>query len=411
MAHKMVIHCGNYKKGSVGALGKHNQRENEVYGNPDIDPERSKDNMTIKQPEVSQYQDSRKIIEERATNQVRSTSIWQTEFIISSDKEFFNALPMDEQQRFFQEAYKYLAKEFGEENVTSAVAHFDEITPHMHFDFVPMTKNNKLSRKEVVTRDRLTRIQDELPRYLQEKGFDVERGQKMSELPEKERLERKHIDHHEYKKQLQGQINALEDQIGALESKKALLLEKEKKEALKRQIRAQKAEEKEKKLQQKEEKLQKEEKELERREKSLQTGISDHNQQIKSLQELPKGDRTLTGKIALQEQEFNKLVNSARKGILQEPELRESRRRNQELSKRYEELREKMPTIQERMELQLMKQENKELKAKNEKLETALEKLRKMNLPEPAQKLIRNVLDSFSKVLQKQKEQEQGYSR
>lgn len=219
----MVIHAGNYKKGSVGVLDRHNHRKNKSYSNLDIDQERSKDNLSIKQPEVSQYQDSRKIIEERATNQVRSTSIWQTEFIISSNQEFFNALPMNEQQRFFQEAYKYLAKEFGEENVTSAIVHFDEITPHMHFDFVPMTKDNKLSRKEVMTRERLLRIQDELPRYMREKGFDIDRGQKMNELSEKERLNQKHVNYCEYKKQLQSEINALERQIRNLKNKKVIL--------------------------------------------------------------------------------------------------------------------------------------------------------------------------------------------
>ena len=406
MAHKMVIHAANYKKGAVGALEKHNQRKNEKYSNPDIDHARTKDNITIHEPEISQYQDTKNIIEQRAVNQVRSTSIWQTEFIISSDKEFFNALPIEEQQRFFQEAYKYLEKEFGAENITSAVAHFDETTPHMHFDFVPMTKGNKLSRKEVMTRDRLIRIQDELPQYMKEKGFDLERGQKMSELPEKERLNHKHTDHVEYKKSLQAQINALEGQIGALEDKKALLIEEEKKEGLKRQIRSQKAQEKEKQLQKKEEKLQAQEKDLQIRKEKLQAGIGEHNQQIKSLQELPKGEKTLTGKIFLQESDFRKLINTARKGILQEPELQESRRRNQELSERYEDLRKKIPTVQERMELQQIRKENEILKTKSEKLEKVLYKLKEMSLPGPAQKLIENVLDSFAKVLQKEKNQD-----
>lgn len=338
-----------------------------------------------------------------------------------------------------KEALVQYATTFQERNpnlkLVGAYIHMDEASPHLHIDYVPVAHGYS---RGLTTRNSLDKA-------MKEMGFKPENESKMNnatkiwkenerayfgeicrglglEVEAERKSTRKSLSVDEYKEarddmlgkieqELEGRINALEGQIEALESKKALLLEKEKKEGLKRQIRAQKAEEKEKKLQQKEEKLQKQEKELERREKSLQTGISDHNQQIKSLQELPKGDRTLTGKIALQEQEFNKLVNSARKGILQEPELRESRRRNQELSKQYEELREKMPTIQERMELQLMKQENKELKAKNEKLETTLEKLRKMNLPEPAQKLIRNVLDSFSKVLQKRKEQEQGYSR
>lgn len=409
MAHKMVIHAANYKKNAVGALDKHNQRKNENYSNMDIDHARTKDNITIHAPEISQYQDTKKIIEERAVNQVRKTSVWQTEFIISSDQKFFSALPMEEQHRFFQEAYKYLKKEFGEENVISAVAHFDETTPHMHFDFVPMTENNKLSRKEVMTRDRLFRIQDQLPRHMQELGFDIERGQKMEELTEKERLEHKHVDHAEYKKNLQGQINALEGQIGALNHQKVLLLEEERKEGLKRQIRANEAEKKEKQLQSREEKLEIKEKELDNRKEKLQSGVEEYNKQIHSLQELPKGERTISGKIALPEEEYKKLLNTAKKGIIIEPELKETRREYKKLEVEYQKIRKQVPTTREKMEIlqikadyQNMERQVKSLKKENKSIKETLEKLKKMELPEPAHKMIDNVLESLRKLLQKE---------
>lgn len=415
MAHKMVIHAANYKKNAVGALDKHNQRENENYSNPDIDHARTKDNITIHAPEISQYQDTKKIIEERAVNQVRKTSIWQTEFIISSDQEFFSALPIEEQHRFFQEAYGYLKKEFGEENVISAVAHFDETTPHMHFDFVPMTENNKLSRKEVMTRDRLLRIQDQLPKHMQEMGFDIERGQKMQDLTEKERLEHKHVDHAEYKKNLQGQINALEGQIGALNHQKVLLLEEERKEGLKRQIRVQEAQKKEKELQSRETKLESKEKELNSRKEKLQEGVKEYNTQLNSLQELPRGERTITGKIALQEEEYKKLLNTAKKGLIIEPELKELKRdnkklleQNKKLDKAYQDLKKEFPTLMERMrgnlkeaDYQNMEKKVQQLIKENKTLKESLKKLAKMELPEPAHNLVNTVLDSFRKILQK----------
>ena len=46
---------------------------------------------------------------------------------------------------------------------------------------VPFDKDNKLSAKRVFNRVALQDIQEELPKYLQESGFKIERGQRGSE--------------------------------------------------------------------------------------------------------------------------------------------------------------------------------------------------------------------------------------
>lgn len=393
MAHKMVIHAGNYGKGSVGALEHHNLRENETYSNKDINPERTKDNVTLKAPVDSQYRDTKNIIEQRAVNQVRKTSIWQSEFIISSDKDFFADMPLQEQNRFFEEAYNYLSKEFGEQNVTCAVVHYDETTPHMHFDFVPMTETNKLSRKEVMTRERLIKIQDELPKYLQEKGFQVERGRKMVELAPEERP--KHLEPGEYKKALEGEIRALERQKKQLAEKVA---ENEKKVKL----------------------LDKAEPALEKREKAANDKLTSikrkelvADQLVRNLEELPKGVRTKSGHIALQEEEYKKLVSSAKQGIVKVPELKEQLKTSNEqfktLADSYQELKSKVPTVKERMEVAQIKANYKNMENRverltkqNERMKDVLEKIKDMKLPEPAKKLVENTLDAFKRFLQKE---------
>ena len=50
-------------------------------------------------------------------------------------------------------------------------------TPHMHFGFVPLTSENKLCAKEIINRPVLFRLQSEMPKFLQEKGFKIERGE------------------------------------------------------------------------------------------------------------------------------------------------------------------------------------------------------------------------------------------
>lgn len=389
MAHKMVIHAGNYGKGSVGALEHHNLRENETYSNKDIKPERTKDNVTLKAPVDSQYRDTKDIIEQRAINQVRKTSIWQSEFIISSDKDFFADMPLQEQNRFFEEAYKYLSKEFGEQNVTCAVVHYDETTPHMHFDFVPMTEANKLSRKEVMTRERLIKIQDELPKYLQEKGFQVERGRKMVELAPEERP--KHLEPGEYKKALEGEIRALEGQKKQLTRK---ITEHEKRvERLDKAVPA----------------LEKQEKAVNDKLTSIKRKELVTDQLVRNLEELPKGVRIKSGHIAMQEDDYKKLINTARQGIISKEELKKSNKQFRILAENYQELKSKVPTFKERMEVAQIKADYKNmenrvqrLNKQNEYMKDVLEKIRLMNLPDPAKKLVENALDTFNKFLQKE---------
>lgn len=372
MEHKMVIHAGNYGKGSVGALEHHNLRENETYSNKDINQERTKDNVTLKAPVNSQYRDTKNIIEQRAVNQVRKTSIWQSEFIISSDKEFFADMPLQEQNRFFEEAYKYLSKEFGEQNVTCAVVHYDETTPHMHFDFVPMTETNKLSRKEVMTRERLIKIQDELPKYLQKKGFEVKRGRKMVELAPEERP--KHLEPGEYKKALNEEIRALQGQ--------------------KKQIDVSKA-----KLQEKNELIQNAKKELNEQAAEL-------NRVLQDMKELPKAEKSITGKMQLPETEYKKLYTAAQFGIAAQHQQTELKKNNRELSKMCRELQEEnkklkklLPTTKDKLHQNEQFAKVERLERENKTMKNALQELQKMKLPDRAVEIVGQALEIFKRTV------------
>lgn len=65
---------------------------------------------------------------------------------------------------FFAAAYGELAAKFGDENIISAYVHLDEpkAMPHMHFAWVPVTKDGRLSAKEVVNRNVLRRLHTDL---------------------------------------------------------------------------------------------------------------------------------------------------------------------------------------------------------------------------------------------------------
>lgn len=136
---------------------------------------------------------------------VRKDAVLVNEWIITSDKDFFDNLTESEIENFFERSKDYFAEKFGEKNIRYATVHLDESTPHMHMGIVPFDKDNKLSAKRVFNRQALRDVQEELPSYLQELGFEIERGQKGSErknltVPEFKKLKE---EEREIKKELQ----------------------------------------------------------------------------------------------------------------------------------------------------------------------------------------------------------------
>jgi len=216
----MVCHFGKYKSGNVFGLQKHNQRENDNYRNIDIDKARTPLNYDlINKGNINYTKKIKAIIEANRSSQraIRKDATVYCECIVSSDSDFFENLTEDNQKKFFQKALEYLKDKIGEEFIISANVHLDETTPHMHVGFVPMI-DNSLSAKKLIDRKFLMEVQDQLPLYLKNIGFDIQRGIKNSK--------RKHKDTKELKKELDREyenrckdINFVEDYKNKLEKK------------------------------------------------------------------------------------------------------------------------------------------------------------------------------------------------
>ena len=67
-------------------------------------------------------------------------------------------LPEQEHKAFFQASYDFLQQRYGRENVVSAYVHMDEVTPHMHFAFVPVKHGFKEDKKNPIFRQNIARF-------------------------------------------------------------------------------------------------------------------------------------------------------------------------------------------------------------------------------------------------------------
>lgn len=149
-----IIRNTNYKMKNLAGIYRHNERKNTNYSNKDINKQNSKSNYSLKVP----YSTYEKVFRDIRKNydlkgMIKKVSNVMCEFIITSDKAFFDSIGEEETKRYFQTAYKFVAtyKNLGEEFIVSAKIHMDESTPHLHILFIPVVhkkdKNgNKISK-------------------------------------------------------------------------------------------------------------------------------------------------------------------------------------------------------------------------------------------------------------------------
>lgn len=184
-----IIRNANYKKDNLAGLYKHNERKNTNYSNKDINKNNSAKNYSIKQCYTT-YTKAIKILQQENDLQgriIKTTNV-ACEFIITSDKEFFDKIGQEETKRYFQTAYNFVAqyKGLGEKYILSAKVHLDESTPHLHLVFIPVVhKIDKKSGKQIDKiacseywkgKDSYRQLQDNFYKYIIDNGFELERG-------------------------------------------------------------------------------------------------------------------------------------------------------------------------------------------------------------------------------------------
>ena len=180
----------NEKLARVEAQGAyiHNARRSKGHTNKDIDNTRTHLNFYCKKNEQTYIKEFDRIKKEYdLKGHIRSNSIILCEMMITSDKEFFDKIGLEETKRYFKESYEFVCnyKNLGEKYIVSAIVHLDETTPHMHLIYIPVihTKDKEGNEIDKICardfwrgRDSYRDLQNEFHKYITSKGFDLERG-------------------------------------------------------------------------------------------------------------------------------------------------------------------------------------------------------------------------------------------
>lgn len=155
------MHMEKYKAHAVSGVTKHNERTWEArgYERANIDNARIGDNYNL----APERGDAVGFVRDRIASldlprAPRKDAVMMVEWVAT--------LPEGEadERGFFASLYRALASEYGEDNVVAAWVHKDEpgARPHMHFDFVPVTGDGRLSAKSIMTREHLRTIHERL---------------------------------------------------------------------------------------------------------------------------------------------------------------------------------------------------------------------------------------------------------
>lgn len=105
-------------------------------------------------------------IKNRVTGRVNATSNRAVSMVFGGNREQMRKLAFGDQaiseygnnwdvdscsgiDRWATDIYDFCCREFGEENVVSFIVHLDELNPHAHAVIVPITKDGRLSAKDL----------------------------------------------------------------------------------------------------------------------------------------------------------------------------------------------------------------------------------------------------------------------
>lgn len=159
----------------------HNQREN-LSDDLIVDPSHSNLNYRLSTEEIIpidptlEYEyEYNKIIKKfyKGQRAVRKDATVMCSLRVTSNKSFFEAQDDTQIQKFFRCNYNFLISYFGAEKVIDAVVHMDERIPHMHFCFVPLTKDGRLCAKTIFDRKGLTLLHARALASIRENGFNI----------------------------------------------------------------------------------------------------------------------------------------------------------------------------------------------------------------------------------------------
>lgn len=231
---KQVLHIEKPKAVPViNSIGEENDRETaeqiakQMEKNPNIDPTRTHLNRDLLdgiEHHLTMWERVQKRIKEGYTSdrKIRTDAVRVCDGIYGASSKFFAGMSNEEIYKFGNDFAEFLVQKVGRENIIGCRIHLDEkagkengkdlYAVHIHFQFVPL-KDGKLARREFgISKHGLSQWHTECAKWMQSKGWQLERGEERQPWQEPVR----HEQPNEYKR------NHFSDKVPSVKLEKIL---------------------------------------------------------------------------------------------------------------------------------------------------------------------------------------------
>ena len=200
-----IMRTEKRKRTDLGGIQRENTRTATEYNNK-VNPGMDIFNVTLKESS-NWLQDIDNEIK-AAGAKTRANSVLALDTLYTASPEFFQGKTNEENDKFFRDCLKFHESHFG--HIISAVIHYDETTPHLHIISVPLTKDGRLSARDVIgNKSKMSKTQDSFFEQVG-RGYGLERGIHMDGQEKKQHISAQEHELREIKQEIAREQERLE---------------------------------------------------------------------------------------------------------------------------------------------------------------------------------------------------------
>lgn len=200
-----IMRTEKRKKSDLSGIQKENTRTATEYNNK-VAPGMDIFNVTLKESN-NWLQDINKEIQ-AAGAKARSNSVLALDTIYTASPNFFQGKTNQQNDDFFKDCLQFHQEHFG--HIISAVIHYDETTPHLHVVSVPLTKDGRLSARDVIgNKAKMSKTQDAFFEQVG-RGYGLGRGIHMDGQEKKQHISAQEHELREIKQEIAREKEHLE---------------------------------------------------------------------------------------------------------------------------------------------------------------------------------------------------------
>lgn len=200
-----IMRTEKRKRTDIGGIQKENTRTATEYNNK-VSPGMDIFNVTLKESN-NWLQDIDNEIK-AAGAKTRANSVLALDTLYTASPDFFQEKTNQQNDDFFKDCLQFHQEHFG--HIISAVIHYDETTPHLHVVSVPLTKDGRLSARDVIgNKSKMSKTQDSFFEQVG-RGYGLERGIHMDGQEKKQHISAQEHELREIKQEIAREKEHLE---------------------------------------------------------------------------------------------------------------------------------------------------------------------------------------------------------